>query len=136
MNFKQMKRRCPGSKFISVGILEGHRFVYDGYSTKRNGAVGNVIKSESEHVMGAVFEISPKDLESLDFHEGVPIHYQRTRMTINMKDGSSSEAEIYYREGEKEGKPSKEYRDIVIEGARECGIPEEYIEKYLDKESL
>jgi hypothetical protein len=40
---------------------------------------------------------------------------------------------VYLREPQEIGKPSKEYHDIVIKGAKECNLPEDYINKKLRK---
>ena len=37
----------------------------------------------------------------------------------------------YLRTGRALGKPHPDYERIVIDGARECGLPEEYIDKAL-----
>jgi len=57
MNHKQMKLRCPGSKFKKKVYLAGYKFVYDGYSNTWNGPVGNIIKSKNSKVWGGLFKI-------------------------------------------------------------------------------
>lgn len=72
MNFIQMKRWCPGSRFVKTVFLERQRFVYDGYSETWDGAVGNMVGADRERVWGALFEITVKDRLSLDAFEGYP----------------------------------------------------------------
>lgn len=43
MDINQMKDRCPDAEFMNVAYLKGYRFVYDGYSKKRRGAVANIV---------------------------------------------------------------------------------------------
>lgn len=52
MNHKQMKERCPNSKFIKRVYLENYKFVYDGYSYTRRGPVANIVESQEEIVWG------------------------------------------------------------------------------------
>ena len=52
MNHEQMMLRCPSAIFLKRARLENHKFVYDGYSKKRNGAVANIIKSSGDIAWG------------------------------------------------------------------------------------
>ena len=127
MNHKQMKRRCPTSKFIKRVYLEGYCFVYDGHSKSRNGAVANVIKSNTAKVWGGLFEINEDNLAALDCYEGHPKTYKREEIVIKDENGKSITAYIYRREEEKTDRPGEEYRRTVKQGAQDCGLPNEYI---------
>lgn len=133
LNHKQMKERCPNSKFFKRAYLEGYMFVYDGYSPYRKGAVANIIPKEKSIVWGAIWEIDDHCLKELDRYEGYPHVYDRKEVCVKDDDGNEYKAWVYYREGEKEGIPSSEYRKTILEGAKECGLPEDYIKKYILK---
>jgi len=122
-----MSERCPGSKFIKKALLRGYRFVYDGYSTCRNGSVANIIDSSDDIVWGGLFEITKKHLKTLDACEGYPNSYQRKEANVEDESGNVYSAIIYYRTGEKPGDPDPKYIKIVAKGARDCGINENYI---------
>ncbi len=132
MNLPQMKKRCPGSRLLSAATLENFQFVYDGKSERWGGAVGNVISAPGKRVIGGLFEIKDGDLMSLDQYEGFPIRYKRKELPVKKQDGEVVFAIVYFREGEKPGLPSDSYRVAVVEGARDCGVPEEYIKEFLD----
>ncbi len=132
MNLDQMKKRCPGSTFLTSATLEDFRFVYDGKSDRWGGAVGNIVPSEGESVKGALFEINDGDLLSLDQYEGFPNRYKRRELPVKSTDNMKIMAILYFRDNESVGSPSEAYKETVISGARECGIPEDYIQKYLD----
>jgi len=72
-------------------------------------------------------------LKKLDRYEGYPNVYQRKIVMVKDDDGNEYEAWVYYREGEKEGIPSREYRKTIFEGAKECGLPEDYIKESILK---
>lgn len=129
MNHEQMlENRCPGSKFISRARLSGYRLVYDGYSGKRKGPVANILEArETDIVWGGLFYITEKNLEELNHYEDFPKSYNRDIFNVTDDDGNIFEAHIYFRKGKKEGKPSEEYRDIIRQGASDCGLPETYI---------
>lgn len=133
MNHAQMKQRCPGSVFIKRAFLSGHKFVYDGYSSTRNGAVANIIETVDEEniVWGGLFEINEDNLSALDCYEGYPKSYDRKNIEVKDDDGKRYDAIVYFRTGKAEGKPSQEYRNIVIQGAKDCMLPIEYIKNNL-----
>lgn len=131
MNFKQMKERCPSSKFLKRVYLKGYKFVYDGYSPKRNGAVANIVKSPNGIVWGALFEVDKKAIESLDWYEGYPVNYQRKIVEVADDEGTRYKAFVYLRKALEKGVPSKEYKEVILEGAKHCGLPKEYVEIFL-----
>jgi len=112
MNLEQMKCRCPDSKLLGVAILKGYRFVYDGYSSYRKGAVANIVESPDEVVYGALYEISDSDEENLDRYEGYPTYYQKKMVKVVDLQGNEYEAMVYYRETREPGLPSEEYESI------------------------
>lgn len=131
MNHARMKERCPGGRFLMPAVLEGHRFVYDGYSVTLQGATANIVKSAVDTVRGALFEITEKDRRSLDSEEGYPKEYDRSIVEVRDAQGVARAAMTYFRPGRALGKPHPDYERTVLDGARDCRLPEEYIDKYL-----
>lgn len=131
MNFEQMKKRCPGSKFLGPVKLANYKFIFDGYSKTRNGAVANIIESPGNFVWGGLFEISDANLAALDCYEGYisKIYDQKQiRVLLNGNEsGGVDDVVVYLRVGEKPDKPSQEYKDVVLQGAKDCVLPVEYI---------
>jgi gamma-glutamylcyclotransferase len=133
MNFVRMAKRCPGNCFIGKAALKGYKFIYD-VTSNDGGAVGNIIKDDNESVFGGLYKINNAHLKTLDSCEGYclnPISYDRNEFIVKMEDGKSLSAIAYFRTGKTVGEPIPEYREIVIQGARDCGLSEEYIQKYL-----
>ena len=131
MNRAQMTRWCPASRFLKTVFLEGFRFVYDGFSVTWDGAVGNIVPSAAEHVWGALYKITERDRLTLDAFEGYPRSYDHKDVEVKDRDGNVYTAMTYLRTGRALGKPHPDYERIVIDGAKECGLPEEYIDKAL-----
>ena len=131
MNHMQMSKRCPGSKFIKRAFLEDHKFIYDGYSFNRMGAVANVIERKKSIVWGGLFKLNYNDLVILDRYEGYPRSYNKK--TVKVKDDTNNiiKVIIYYRISKGTGEPSDNYRNAVILGAKDCKIPNKYIEDNL-----
>ncbi|MHB1493331.1 MAG: gamma-glutamylcyclotransferase family protein [Thermoplasmataceae archaeon] len=133
MSFSQMRTRCPNSKFIGKACLKDFEFVFDGHSYNRGGAVANVIQKRECKVEGGLFDITESDLKALDQYEGYPSTYDREELEVSDEKGTSSPALIYKRTGKKIGKPSDDYLKTIIDGARNCGLSEQYINVVLRK---
>jgi len=133
MNFKQMKHRCQCVRFIKRGYLKNYKFVYDGYSKLRKGAVANVIPEDGEKVWGGLFEIDEKCLNNLDRYEGYPAYYERKELEVLDEDGNKYPAWVYLRDPKKQGEPAEDYKNTILDGAKDCNLPEEYINKVLKR---
>ncbi len=141
LNHKQMAERCPGSKFLKRVYLENYHFLFDGYSRRWDGAPENITESEGDVVWGGLYEISEKNLASLDKCEncnsvesksGICSQcgedlYAREEMDFKDDNGKKIKALVYFRTGLKEGEPSEKYLNTVVQGAHDCGLPKEYI---------
>ena len=131
MNRKQMGKRCPGSKFLKKVYLGNYKFVYDGFSKNRDGAVANIIESKGDIIWGGLFEISDSNLTALDYYEGYPKAYNRKTVEVKDTTGNVFNAYVYYRIGKNIGIPNEEYRKLIIQGAQDCNLPEDYIKNVL-----
>lgn len=135
MNHQQMRKRCPSSIFIKKGFLKGYKFVYDGYSSTWQCSVANIVKTSEENdvVWGGLFEINNDNLSALDCCEGYPYSYDRKEIEVKDEEGNIYNAITYFREKKTKGELSKDYRDVVIQGAKDCNLPKEYIKNNLLK---
>ena len=123
MSHKEMLRHCSNSKFLESVRLKNYKFVYDGYSRNRNCSVANVVEEIDNEVWGGLYEITKNDLNSLNKKEGYPNTYQSKILEVS-GNTSNFNALVFYRTGECEGDPSEEYRNLVIEGADDCSLPD------------
>lgn len=131
MNHEQIKQRCPSSKFIKRASKKGYKFVYDGYSMKWKAAVANIVESTGSVVWGGLFEINDDNLAALDCYENYPKSYDKKTIIVRDDEGKNHGAIAYFRVGQKVGVPHEKYREIVIQGASDCGLPEDYIKNNL-----
>ena len=131
LNHKQTNCRCPDNKYIARVYLDNYKFVYDGCSSNRGGAVANILELSDSIVWGGLYEISKSDLVKLDKREGYPNIYDRKELKVKDDQGNIYKAITYFRIGEKIGIPSSEYRKIIIDGAKDCSLPDNYVKKNL-----
>ena len=131
MNHEQMMLRCPSAVFLKRARLENHKFVYDGYSKKRNGAVANIIKSSGDIAWGGIFEINADNLKALDYYEGYPKAYDKKTIVVKDKENNSCRAIAYFRINQTAGRPHRDYRACVLKGAVDCSLGDEYVKNNL-----
>ena len=133
MNKQQMADRCPGCKFLKRAYLENYKYFYDEHPESKIGAKANIAPAKGEAVWGALFEINGNHLESMDHYEGYPKLYQREIVIVKDDGGESYEAWVYFRKPQKPATPPAQYLETVKQGARDSGLPEEYIKASIEK---
>jgi len=123
LNRKQMRERCPDSKPMFVATLHNYKLVFVGWSRQWRGGVASIKPLRGETVLGAIYEISERDLRRLDKYEGYPDTYSRLKITVTNEDGDPVEAVTYIKAGRlEETQPSQEYLTLVRQGYRDWSI--------------
>lgn len=96
----------------------------------KGGVAANIILHPTRKVWGITVELSNNDLKKMDRYEGHPYHYERQQLKLFLENGREILAYVYIAQPEYilEGKkPSLDYFKYVINGARNCGLPPEYV---------
>ena len=123
LNKKQMQERCPDSNPLFVATLPNYKLVFVGWSRQWRGSVASIRPFRGEKVLGAVYELSDRDLRRLDSYEGHPGSSNRLNVTVFDEDGESVEAITYIKSGQlEETRPSQEYLSLIQQGCRDWGI--------------
>lgn len=117
---KQMQEHCPDSKPIFIATLPNYKLVFVGWSRQWRGGIASVKPLREEKVLGAIYQVSERDLKRLDSYQGYPGSYRRLNVTVFDEDGNPVEAVTYIKAGQlEETPPSKEYLAIVQQGYRD-----------------
>jgi gamma-glutamylcyclotransferase (GGCT)/AIG2-like uncharacterized protein YtfP len=118
-----MRARCPTAQETGRAILQDHRVVImaNGYAS--------VVPAAEQDVHGILWRIGPQDLAALDDYEDVAGGLYRHATLPVLVDGETVTALVYLGCEEREGHPRPGYIALVVEAARECGLPEDYIER-------
>jgi gamma-glutamylcyclotransferase (GGCT)/AIG2-like uncharacterized protein YtfP len=118
-----MSERCPDAKPKFTATLPNFKLIFTGWSRKWHGGVASIKPLRGEKVIGAVYEISERDLRLLDKHEGYPNIYNRREVVVFPEDGESIKAVTYVKvEQSEETKPSPEYVATIQQGYKDWGI--------------
>jgi len=120
LNKKQMQERVPESKPMFVATLPNYKLVFAGWSRQWRGGSATIMLSRDAKVLGAIYEVSDRDLRRLDSYEGCPGNYNRINVTVFDEDGNPVEAVTYIKAGRVEKtQPSKEYLAVIQQGYRD-----------------
>lgn len=125
MSLDNMSGRCgAGAKVIGPALLEDYELTFD----KRGYA--NIIAQTGRQVWGVTWQIDQNCLRALDRYEGYPRMYGRQAVQINLGPQTIT-AMVYIEPADQSGgQPSRAYMDNrVIPGAKENGLPAEWIKK-------
>lgn len=129
MNQQKIKEKIPQIRFLKRAYLQDYKFVYDGTGdTLKRKSFANVIEKKGCRVWGALYEVDEKEQSLLDEVEGYPF-YEKKIVEVKDDSGNTYKALIYCRKFKSPATPTREYRKVIIQGAKECKLPEDYILK-------
>ncbi len=117
----QMARRCPDAANPRPATLADHDWLIN------QRGVATVEPFSGAQVHGVVWDVSDRDLATLDSAEGVPVRYRRDRLTVSTGDGLAH-AWVYLDHRVETGAPRPGYLERVIDGALHHGLPHRWIE--------
>lgn len=122
LNLKEMARLCPNSKPKIVARLHHYKLIFAGWSRKWRGPTASIKPVRDERVIGALYEISDKDLKLLDKYTGYPTISDRITVLVNSNGDEPIKAETYVLKDKQEAKPSDEYISFVRQGYKDWRI--------------
>jgi hypothetical protein len=126
-----MAIRCPGAVALGPACLEHFRLAFDRPSLRWGGCAADVVPDPTARTWGVAWQVDEGHLARLDRFEGVASGaYYRDSQVIRA-GGRSFPAEVYrVVTPAAEGAPSGRYLHTILEGAREFGLPREWV-RYL-----
>jgi len=112
-----------------AGRLDGYRLTFNLPVGPGERGVANLITEAGYVTHGVLHLISSEEFERLDRTEGVGVgYYVRAPVVVLDSDGCSIDAWTYLSvRGVVGRKPSARYIALLLEGAREHGLPVDYI---------
>ena len=123
LNREQLHHRCPDAKPLCPAYLAGYRLAERKFA--------DIEKDADSVVHGALYSITPADLESLDIYEGYPDGYTRKPIPATQENGLIRTAWVYMMTPEYrnnlDGQPySAAYRKNCSDGAVSWDIPDAF----------
>jgi gamma-glutamylcyclotransferase len=126
MNWPQMQRRCPSSRFVCAARLPGYCLAIARHSRLRDCGTANIFPQSDGDVWGIVYDVSDNDMLTMDeFEDG----YERHTAAVYNADGQQNPLEVIVYIAPQETHaplPSAEYKRVMLEGARYWKLPTDY----------
>ncbi len=138
---ERLQARCPSAKFAGVAYICGYELRFSKRSIDGSGKATIVeSKGSSEKLYGALFEIDSNDLSALDEAEGKGYTRENNFCVFDINNDQKIMTTTYIAEKEEAGLlPYDWYKDLIITGAKQSGLPQGYIsqlEKIKSKKDL
>jgi gamma-glutamylcyclotransferase len=129
--------RAPTARAICSGYVSGRRLTFD--KVGRDGSAKcdcELTGNAADHVYGVVFEVGENDRTSLDRAEGKGGGYDATLVEV-VAGATVITASTYFATNKNSGlKPYHWYKQHVLDGAREAGLPPDYVRIIEQVESM
>lgn len=112
-------------------FLDGWDLVWNYRSPIRKSGAANVAPVLEHSLPGVLLHVDEPLLLAIDQKEGHPHRYRRRLIAVRSETSEITEAWVYVvtPEWTEPGfvPPSKRYRDVVVQGAEQMGLPEAHI---------
>ena len=120
--------RAPSAVAVGIASVSGFVMRFHKIGTDRSGKCTLIpTGDDADVVYGVLYEFAPADLAGLDREEGVHLGgYARRSLRLRLPNGDPAEAMTYIageRYVDAACVPFDWYRDLVVAGAREHGLP-------------
>ena len=138
MSFNRLVARTPSARFHSVASLPGYRLKF--HKAGRDGSAKcDIVRCQQNQsvVHGVVYRISARDKTELDRYEGLGNGYDASMMTVFDDDQQALEVNLFVATHTNPGlKPFHWYKQHVLVGATENNLPDSYIRRIQQVESI
>jgi gamma-glutamylcyclotransferase len=128
----EMRAWCPEARFAGLARLRDHRLALTRRSIRWGGGAVDIVPAGGEEVWGALYEVADGALDRLDEKEGQGWAYRRVGVMVE-RDGDRVSADAYevISKEPAEVPPTPEYAALLVDAARERGLPDPYVERLL-----
>ena len=131
MSFRQLEKRgCSNFDYVGPAKLNDYKLAFSGHSPNwEMKGTANIIPSTGKYVWGGLFVVEKNCIGQLNILEHVPD--RRKVINVQVKSGGQKISALAYvlKTDLLENKPSEEYIQRLIEGAKDCKLPESYLTK-------
>jgi hypothetical protein len=131
----RLRARVPSCKPLGGASLPGHELRFHKRSKDGSGKCNALRLDGATGVMGVLFGFDASDRAGLDRAEGRGAGYDDTEVTVLDAYGGILNV-LTYLAGpdyiDDRLKPYSWYRELVIKGAREHGLPQDYVAAWIE----
>ncbi len=129
MNRAQMASRAGQILEEQPARLDNYELAFN-KKARGGSATANIRPAPGKTVHGVLYKIPEAAYRNLDRFEGVPQHYRRTEVVVTNEAGQRFTAQAYVATKVEKGlRPAAHYLQGILDGAKEHGLPAEYIDE-------
>jgi cation transport regulator ChaC len=129
--------RAPSARPVTAGSVAGRRLTFDKVGQDGSGKCDAERSPEDgDRVFGVVFQVELRDQPRLDRIEGVSTGYARETVDVLTRNGSLVAQTYIATKKASAVRPFCWYRDLVLAGALEHGLPLAHVEMIRAVEAL
>lgn len=119
----------PSAVAIDIGFVQGRRFTFGKVSRDGSGKCDiEVTNNPNNRVYGVLYKINAKDKSNLNNAEGLGTGYSEANVQVVTSTGNYAAATYVASYKEAMLRPYQWYKALVVAGAVEHGLPNEYVE--------
>ncbi len=126
---------CPLIRLLSFqkATLRDYEITFNYYSSGRKGGAANVMKKSGDFVKGVLFEANYEDMQKIREKEGAPNYYEEIKIDVKVEAGEFVRGvttfKVVAKREDSSQLPTKEYKQIIIDGAKAYGLDNEWVRK-------
>ena len=126
----RLLERIPEASKHCVAILEQHRLCWHKKGRDLSGKCDiDFTGNPEDTVYGVIYQVTHDEKLALDAYEGAGIGYERREIEVTALHGELIEVFTYYAiEVDQRRQPYHWYKEHVLRGALEHGLPQHYVE--------
>ncbi|MBE9397242.1 gamma-glutamylcyclotransferase [Pontibacterium sp. N1Y112] len=129
MSLKRLQARVPSAQVVSNATLRQYQLRFHKCGMDRSAkADAHFTGCTEDHLIGVIFSMVSVDKPSLDRAEGEGVGYECIEVELDLGRGVMQTAFAYVALHIDRGlKPYHWYKQHVVQGALEAGLPEDYV---------
>lgn len=134
MSTARLRARMPSCRPIGVAILPGHTLRFHKRSRDGSAKCDAFAGGDADRVIGVLFRFDPAERPALDKAEGVGNGYDAATVTVINSQGRRRKVLTYLAAPDHIDdrlKPYGWYKDHVLAGCAEHGLPREYVADHI-----
>ena len=128
MLWRRIQARVPSARPLGPAILHGHRLQWHKSGRDGSGKCDVVPTTEAGHLVhGVLYEMLGAEKPALDRAEGLGTDYDEKQVEVQGRDGPVTAWVYLAMRIDPQARPYAWYKAIVLAGAREHGLPDDYV---------
>jgi hypothetical protein len=134
MSTARLRQRMPSCRPLGIATLPGHSLRFHKRSTDKSGKCNAFAGGNDSSVIGVLFSFDPAERANLDKAEGVGSGYEHAMVTVINEKGRRRKVLTYRATPDyidDSLRPYSWYKDFVLAGGREHGLPPDYVAEYI-----